>query len=604
MLDGLRAFGDGAPDVRSVDDAVAFGRSPDNRLPEDRFDRQPLLHGDRFLLVADIRLDNRAELGAALGIDASDARSSCDADLLLGAWARWQEGALDRLIGDYAIAIFDRHNKRLLLARDPIGQRPLFFVRTGRAVGFASMPSGLLACAQFRRGLGIDRLAAMLVGQGQGATETYFDGIERVLPGQLVEISADSISHRFFWNPPCGSIRLSDDDAIEAYREHLERAVRAQSRRASGLLGAQLSSGFDSSAVAATAAMLEPGQSLIAFTAAPRADFSGPVPRGRIGDESMLAALTAQRHHMRHEIVRPTSGLFSHLREQSLLYQEPDRNIINMEWWSESNARARSLGVSTMLTGQMGNLTLNAGGLPILAEWLRQRGLRDWWHEARAAHRGLDVRWRGILYATFERHIPDVGQKLLDRVFFNAPTLAEQSFVRPEWLAVAARRRASRPFANRYEAIAENDIGVFRKGALAEHGIDERDPTADRRLVEFSLRLPLEQMLHRGVSRPLARRALADRVPAEVLNSPLRGYQGADWYERFDRAEAGGLIEDIASSPIANDLLDIPKMKQTLDHWPHSGAADPRSRAIFRTRLTIAISTGIFIQSFEPLLAG
>ena len=145
---------------------------------------------------------------------------------------------------------------------------------------------------------------------------------------------------------------------------------------------------------------------------------------------------------------------------------------------------------------------------------------------------------------------------------------------------------------------------MFRKGALAEHGIDERDPTADRRLVEFSLRLPPEQLLHRGISRPLARRALADRVPAEVLNSPLRGYQGADWYERFDRTEAGGLIEDIASSPIAIDLLDIPKMKQALDQWPRSGAADPRSRAIFRTRLTIAISTGIFIQSFEPLLAG
>ncbi|WP_309611049.1 asparagine synthase-related protein [Sphingomonas sp.] len=605
MLQDQQSYGQGAHDIRAVDGTMAMGRLANFRLPEDRFDRQPLLGAARFLLVADLRLDNRDELTDTLGLEAPTIHSLCDADLLLHAWMRWQEGALDRLVGDYAIAVFDRRERRLTLARDPTGQRPLFFARADNAIGFASMPSGLLACPHFRRGFRMEALAAMLIGRSGFGPETHFEGIERVCPGEKVYLYADRITRDHHWQPPVDWLALTDDDAVEGYREHLDLAVRAQRRRSAGLLGAHLSSGYDSSAVAATAALGQPSVPLIAFTAAPREGFNGPVPRGRMADESSLAALTAARHRMRHEIVRPTGGLFTHLRRHSLLYQEPDRNIVNMEWWSEANARASTLGVSTMLTGQLGNLTLNAGGLPILAEWVRLRRWRRWLHEAGSAAQAMDVRWRGILYASFERSIPVAARTALDRHYLQAASLAEQAFVRPDWLNCGVdqerERGKSLPYEARRREIYRNDSGVFRKGALAEHGIDERDPTSDRRLIEFSLRLPPEQFLRNGLSRPMARRALADRVPSEVLDAPLRGYQGADWHLRFDRAEAGGLIEEIATSRSANALLDIHKMKRALDSWPTAGAADPGTQSIYRTRLLIALSTGMFIQALSSL---
>ncbi len=603
MLEGQHGFGQGARDIRAVDGVMAMGRLASIGLPEDRFDRQPLLGADRLLLVADLRLDNRDELATALGLERAAIHTMCDADLLLHAWMRWQEGALDRLVGDYAIAIFDRCNRTLTLARDPTGQRPLFYGHSDGAIGFASMPSGLLACHRFRRGFRTEALAAMLLGRPESGPQTYFVGIERVCPGEVINLNADRIIRRHHWQPRLDWLTLTDDDAVEGYREHLDRAVRHQSRRATGLLGAHLSSGYDSSAVAASAARINTTVPLLAVTAAPVENYNGPVPRGRIADESSLAALTAARHHMRHEIVRPRGGLFTHFHRHSMLYQEPDRNIVNTEWWSEVNARAASLGVSTMLTGETGNFSINAGGLPILAEWVRQRQWRRWFEEARGAARTMNVRWRGILYASFERSIPVVVRTALDRHLLQAATLREQAFVRPEWLNAGVEdtrdRGAALPYQIRRRELRHGDSGVFRQGASAEHGIQERDPTADRRLIEYSLRLPPEQFLRNGVSRPMARRALADRVPVEVLDAPLRGYQGADWHLRFDVAEASALVEEIATNTTVRAMLDLPKIRRAIDTWPAQGAADPGTQTIFRTRLLIALSTGVFLQSLS-----
>ena len=121
-------------------------------LPEDSFDFQPL-HGadDRLVLVADVRLDNRDELAPALGIAASRARQLCDAALLLACLERWSEAALDRLVGDFAFALWDGRTKKLMLARDFLGQRPLYYHQGKDFFAFASMARGLHALPSILR---------------------------------------------------------------------------------------------------------------------------------------------------------------------------------------------------------------------------------------------------------------------------------------------------------------------------------------------------------------------------------------------------------------------------------------------------------------------
>ncbi len=596
MLQAQHLFAASNPTVTGSAGAT-FGVAYNQSQLEGRFDRQPH-NADRFLLVADVRLSNRADLLRELGHANAEVSDSA---IVLATWCRWQERCFDKLAGDFAIAVWDKAERRLTLARDPTGQRPLFYAVRDDLVAFSTMATGLIAIPALRRGFNRGRLCSMLTSLEGHRDETYFAGISRVRPGCAISFRAGSVSTWRHWRPPQDELRLSDQEFAEAYRENLEAAVRAALPR-SGAPGAHLSSGLDSSAVAATAARLSTGERPIAFTAAPRPGFDGPVPRNRNADESGLASLTAGKHGLQHVVVRDASRILDHAREQCRLYEEPRCDIANMAWVRAVSAQARARGVTALLTAEMGNLTLHAGGLPALAEWVRQGRWASWWSQARAAARGGDASWKGVFYNSFGHLLPTGARDMLHRTFLQAPSEGEQSFVRKEYRV--ARRAPSTMdlytgrYAARFALVTAYDVGTFRKGALAEFGIDERDPTADRRLLDFSFRLPPSQLLNNGTWRPLARRALADILPPEVLNSRLRGYQGADWYERLTQADARHLFEQVESSREAEEILDLDKLRAAIDRWPANGWAQPRTIALYRVRLPIALLTGVFVQEF------
>lgn len=609
MLRALSVYGAARSWIATLGD-VAFGKALDEFADEHEADDQTQLTSGRFLLAADIRLDNRAELARLLGIARPAGLS--DSGLLLMAWEHWGPKALDRIVGDYAFAIHDNKSRTIALVRDPTGQRPLYYALEGKQLVFASMPSAILANPLIATGIDFGATASMIAGTDDrlGAA-TYFSSVERVRAGEIVVHSTAGIERRWHWVPPQDFLAMSPDDYVSAYRQLLDEAVAAASRRIAGDLAVHLSSGWDSSAVAATAAMLaRDGAKPIAYTAAPRIGFDGRVPPSRFADESSLAALLAAQHGFKHQIVRTDRAVLDGLRDYLRFYQEPLCNLANMEWIGRIHELAKARGVTTLLSGQMGNLTLNAGGLPALAEWVARGQWSTWWKEARAATRGSKARWRAALFYSFERHVPRTAAELLHRKFRGAPNAAAQSFARKEWLDRGRPCKRARDtqdarghYPSRLELVRSNDVGNFRKGALARFGIDERDPTADRRLLDFSFALPPEQLLHRGEWRPLARRALADRVPAQILDSPLRGYQGADWFERIGPRAARETLEEIGSSSTVRDLLDLAKMERAIDRWPERGWEQPHIIQIYRMRLPIALATGAFIQLFEPVAA-
>jgi asparagine synthase (glutamine-hydrolysing) len=525
---------------------------------------------------------------------------------------RWQESCLDRLVGDYAFALWDAAEQRLTLGRDPTGQRPLFVAAAAGAVSFASMPTGLLKSPFVRTGFRLERMASAALGISDFSEATYFEAISRVLPGHIADVDSTGVKQRRYWSPRLDPLAMSDSEFVDAYHEQLERAVRPTLRRKSGAIGTHLSSGFDSSAITATAARLSGSSKPIAFTSAPRPGFTGPVQKARIADEAALAALTAEMYGLEHVVVRPAGGVLQLLRDHAHFYQEPNRNVVNMEWWSAIHQSARHRGISTLLTGQMGNFGVHAGGLPILAEWVRRGDWLEWWRQARSAVGSGRARWRGVLMNSFESWLDPHLVRLLYRRFMGVPSDSEQSYLQDHWLEKlrgpslhsARQLLKGTPYERRLMLIRTEDIAVHRKGAIAEAGIDERDPLANRRLIEFSLRLPPEQLLHRGVWRPLAKRALAGRIPDAVLNAELRGYQGADWFERVSKPEALAIIEEISMSSTVTDLLDLRKIRRDIERWPAGGSADLYFQMIFRTRLTAALSMGVFLQEFQPLVSG
>src|SRR3954454_11507891 len=183
------------------DGVAALARRLFPTLPEEKFDRGPAIAaGGRLALVADVRLDNRGEIEAALGLG-GEARTTSDSALLLAALQRWQEGALDRLVGDFAFALWDGDRRRLLLGRDYSGQRPLHYHRGSGFVAFASMPKGLHALPEIPYRLNEESALGFLALMPESGPATLFEGIERVEPGHVVALTPEGLEARRYWQP-------------------------------------------------------------------------------------------------------------------------------------------------------------------------------------------------------------------------------------------------------------------------------------------------------------------------------------------------------------------------------------------------------------------
>ncbi|HEY0313944.1 MAG TPA: asparagine synthetase B [Allosphingosinicella sp.] len=610
MLLAQQAYGPDACDAAHLG-SLSLGRNLYRLLPEDRFDRQPLMSGDgRFALVADVRLDNREELLAALGICNDRGEGLADSAILLHALERWQEGAADRLLGDFAFAFFDATRQRLLLARDALGQRPLFWHRGPRHFAFASMPAGLHALGTMAAEADGRSLARYLASLPLDGPSSFYQGIQRVEPGHIVAVSPEGIESRRYWTLRPPLLRLPRfEDYVEAYREELDAAVRRRLRGVEGVVATHLSGGWDSSAVTATAARLAPATKILALTAAPRTE--QPAPANRFADESALAAATAALYrNVEHAIVpHPKRSPLADLDGNLAAFGRPSFNPCNHVWLSDLRERARGAGARILLTGEIGNWTISASPNTLLADYLRSGRWLGWLREAMAMVRGRRARLRGVLASSFGPWVPDTLWRLT-QPFSSAPDPARVTALRPAWraaleaeqraLGVGHARRPKDYFAYAREAfLTEMDFGQYRKGILGGWGIDKRDATADRRLVEFCQALPLEMLLSRGQRRPLARAALADRLPAEVLDARGKGYQAADWHEALtrDRPAISAVVDRIEADPAASSIIDVPWLRAALAEWPTEGWHDRRIIVRYRIALLMGLSAGHFALS-------
>jgi asparagine synthase (glutamine-hydrolysing) len=609
----------GAHDTAQWDtDSLALGRRLHRALPEDIHDAQPLTGGaGRFVMVADVRLDNRDELIAALQIAPSEARMMADSAILLVAWERWSEAATDHLVGEYAFVVWDAKEHCLHLARDPLGGRPLHYHSERNFFAFASMPKGLHALAEIPRAPNEDRIADYLVLLPEDESQSFFKNVQRLPAGSIAKVTRNGMTRRLHWQPQRRPLKLrSTSEYAEGMLHHLDQAVRAQLRGAGTAVGAHLSSGFDSSAVTASAALAMASRNggVVAFTSVPRAGYDGPSPRGRHGDEGPVAALTAARYpNIEHVLVRggERSPLES-LDRNFFLFDMPVLNLCNMTWGAAINDAARARKLSVVLTGQMGNMTISYNGETLLPQLLRTGRWLRWAREAIALSRNGYMRPIGVMGTTFGPYVPAWFWVWINRVLEGRNAdVTGYSAVRPELLAsmdlpARASQRATdlvyRPRKDGFEArlwvLRRVDLGNVNKGVLAGWGIDQRDPTWDRRLVEYCLSIPEDQVLVNGITKAVSRAAFADRLPREVVESRTKGYQAVDWHEALTAARPQ-LREELdrleACGPAAT-AIDLPRLRQLVDNWPEGGWHRDSVMRPYRLALLRAISTGHFVR--------
>jgi asparagine synthase (glutamine-hydrolysing) len=597
---------------------IAFGRSLYRRLPEDRFDRQPLEGaGGRALLVADVRLDNRDDLIAALAISPERGRQLCDAAILLEALMRWDEGCLERIVGDFAFAYWDRERRRLLLARDRLGQYPLHVHRGPHSFAFASMPKGLHALGEFMRAPDEERIAEYVALLPDYSSRSFFAEIERIQPGHVLTVTANGSTSRRYWEPARRFLKFKNPaEYDEGLRHHVEQATRARLRGAEAEVAAHLSGGLDSSIVTTTAArLLAPsGGRVVAITGVPRDGYERRQTSARFIFEDAPAALTAAMHpNIEHVVVDGGARtLLDDLDRTFYLYDQPILNLSNGPWFyaTYDAARARRLGV--MLVAFRGNFTISYDGGEVLAELLARGRCLSWLKIYAALKRSNGMTWKHALRQSLGAYIPASVWTRLSRIRWERESdVTRYTPIRRERLTelnLAKRAQAHdhdltyRPrtdsFGTRLWAFRRFDVGNFNKGTLAGWGVDTRDPTADTRLVEYCLSIPAEQYLSGGVPRALARRAFSDRVPAAILNERRRGLQGADWPGRLHAAKAQ-VIDEVArlkhNAPAAR-VLDVDRLQKLVSDWPEGGWDTAEVINDYLLALLRGISVGHFLR--------
>jgi asparagine synthase (glutamine-hydrolysing) len=566
------------------------------------------------LVVADLRLDNRVELARALDLDSSPDMHLTDSDLLLRAWSRWRERCVDHLSGAFAFVCWEYASQTLFLARDPSGEKPLFHAERAGLFAFASMPGALLALPGAGSRLEEERIAEYLAGCDPSRSGTFFPGIHRLPRGSCLLVGPERTEERRFWTPARVSpIRYARDaEYLEDFRERFDRAT-ALALSGARRIGSQLSSGLDSSAVTATAALVlgRRGERLTAFTARPLPELPPLQWPGRFADEGPAAAEVAALHPNLDHVFLNAAGrdMVATLKQAARAFDAPAYNVINHLWSARMLDLCRERGITVLLCGAGGNGTISFDGMAYFHELFRAA---RW---VRLARRARDLRangylsWRGAARWALGPAVPSGWRRLMPGS--RAVTALPYSPLNPE--IERKYRLSKRVFEQSYrrevsvrsmlrDYYETYDPGTVNLATALEWGIEYRDPTQDKAVVEFCLGIPPEQYTSGGETRSLLRRAMADRLPESTLRRTDRGIQSADWYlimgPQLDRLRAELARTD--KSPLARRLLDLPRLRALLDSWPAKGWEQVDVSDSYHLALTRGLAAGRFLTMHDP----
>jgi asparagine synthase (glutamine-hydrolysing) len=247
---------------------------------------QPVVTDD-LVVMLDGRLYEQEALAAALGEP-----GLLGAELVLAAWRRYGVEALERVHGDFALAVWDRRAHALTLARDPMGVRPMYWARSGHRFAFASELPALLEVPWVSREPAREHLAEYLSFRVVHAPRTLLEDVHQVEPGHWLRVHADALATRPYWRPryaPEGTPRPRESEVIPALQEAVRQGVR---RRLAGdaPTALYLSGGLGSTAIAAALKSLD--RSIPSFTIGFDDDLNPETPfAGRV------ARLLGQQHH-------------------------------------------------------------------------------------------------------------------------------------------------------------------------------------------------------------------------------------------------------------------------------------------------------------------
>jgi asparagine synthase (glutamine-hydrolysing) len=577
--------------------------------PEDCFEIQPTpAWGGTGAILFDGRLDDRAGLCEQLACP--ERHSLPDSELVARAFEKWDADAPPRLIGDFALAVWDGRNRRAILCADRSGLRPLYFHSAGGLLVFSNILPALLSVPGVPCALDETALADLLFNNHRDMRCSVFRGVNRVLRGTTVTLrdTTETVAQYWYPEPRPRIVLRRDEEYVEAAREVLDKAVACRTRSIVPV-AVRGSGGLDSSAVMV---------SLLAQTNAPAVALYTTVP-----EPGMPVNCSAHRYASERSAVVAMQTAFPRLVPRFVepgvrpdveyaperVFEEvavPIGSVMPSGWAEMTLRRMREEGVTSCLGGHVGNLTLTWEGA--LSSFFREGHWLRFVSEAAALADYRPLRTaRSILGTSLRDLIPAARRQSPWRNQVSLHPRVEAELNMAERLRAAGDRR----YVHARDGMELRLQGLTVRGAMAgevlawtraRHGVETRDPTGDVRVIDFCMSLPEDQFLRHGETRWLGRRLLrAAGVPREITENTKRGAWCPEWFARLERRRPQFDIEiaNLRESPTAGRLIDLDMLSRFVADWPQTPAGVERRRPEFDSMLTRALQVGAFIRWAE-----
>jgi asparagine synthase (glutamine-hydrolysing) len=470
------------------------------------------------------------------------------------------QDVVDRLSGIFAFGLWDAPKRRLLLARDPIGVKPLFYADDGRTLRFGSEIKAVLRDPETPRDFDPAALDAFFTFSYTPAPATGFRGVRQLLPGEVAEISASGLVRRRYWSSPYSpqASGVGFDAALGEFRERLDAAVGAQMVSDVGI-GAFLSGGLDSAAIVRSMRSRDPtvralsvgldrkgfNELGLARETARRLEVDHLEQLVRVGDASILPAISK---HLE-EPTADSSALpvyllcerAAELFKVALSGDGADEILAGYDTY----AATRLAGYYRWIPGPLrrGLIRPLALRIPASKRKYSLREVADRFTYGAELGPGLDhCSWRVIFTQELKRRA--YARQFMEEVSDRSPF---EEYARH----IAAVPDTREPLAGLLNADTEfhlaNDMLVKVDRMSMAHGLEVRVPFLDVELVRYCANLPGHYKLRHGFRRKhILRESLRGAIPDSVLRAPKSGFNIP--VDEWMRGSLGDLLRDVMRS--------------------------------------------------------
>ena len=512
-------------------------------VPEAREEQLPYTE-DGIFYTADVVLDNREELCNCLKLSKEESRNMPDGRILYEVYGRLGKDCLNDLLGAYTFVWYDKEKNQIELVLDAVGNRCLYYRIEGSIFYFSSLIEPLAKVSEetaLNDRWMVDFLAMDYLHIINETEETTFKNIYRIAPAQYICIQKKKVEKELYWKP-FENYKEYDFASDKEYKERFcclwEQAVK-DVMRTDGKTSILLSGGLDSTSVAAVAApyLKEQGKMLYSYTSVPmkgyQADNSGYYITDERDDVEKTVAFYGN--------IDPTfidldgKNPWELSSEELKVMEIPYKSVQNSLWLVEAMHKAYDKGSRLILAGSYGNTSISFTVLTVYMNTLFYKKKYSKLKKELVAfseNMGFSPKyaWEEICQAvknTYEATSYPFGHSYVNR-YMAEKLEAEKRLNKMDRDAFEKSKNFVEYRHDMVHFLAMRQIGeAITKHSLIS-GVLQRDPTKDKRIIEFCIHLPMEQFCKEGIDRRLVKIYLKDILPPHVIRFQKQGKQSAD----------------------------------------------------------------------------